>query len=69
MAYTHINQVDMAGLMTAPMVLIELVVMRGIYHDQRLNVLIAGAAPSLECGCSCLSSNKRRCQTANSCDG
>jgi uncharacterized protein (DUF305 family) len=30
--------------MTAPMVLIELAVMRSMYHDKRRNTLIAGAA-------------------------
>lgn len=38
--YSNINQVYMAGLMTAPMVLIELLLMRKMYPNQRLNVLI-----------------------------
>jgi len=42
--FMNINQFYMAGLMTAPMVLIELIVMRGMYHDKRLNALIAGAS-------------------------
>ena len=42
--YNNLNQVYMAGLMASPMVLIELTVMRGMYHDKRLNALIAGAA-------------------------
>ena len=42
--YNSVNQVYMAGLMTAPMVVIELVVMRGMYKDPRRNVLIGGAA-------------------------
>src|SRR5512132_1168066 len=42
--YMNFNQVYMAGLMAAPMVLIELAVMRSMYHDNRLNALIAGAA-------------------------
>lgn len=42
--YMSFNQAYMAGLMAAPMVLIELVVMRGMYHDKRLNALIASAA-------------------------
>lgn len=41
--YMSFNQVYMAGLMTAPMVLIELAVMRSMYHNKRLNALIAGA--------------------------
>lgn len=39
----NLNQVYMAGLMAAAMILIELVVMRGMYHDRRLNIVIAGA--------------------------
>jgi hypothetical protein len=42
--YASVNQVYMAGLMTAPMVVIELVVMRRMYQDERRNVLILGAA-------------------------
>ena len=42
--YMSFNQVYMAGLMAAPMVLIELVVMRSMYHDKRLNAFIAAAA-------------------------
>lgn len=41
--YMNINQLYMAGLMTAPMVLIEPVVMRGMYHDKKLNAVIAAA--------------------------
>jgi uncharacterized protein (DUF305 family) len=42
--YMSFNQVYMAGLMAAPMVLIELAVMRAMYRDKRLNVALAGAA-------------------------
>jgi hypothetical protein len=42
--YNNVNQFYMAGLMAAPMVLIELVVMRGMYQDKRLNALIAAAS-------------------------
>ena len=42
--YNNFNQFYMAGLMTAPMVLIELLVMRAMYHDRRLNAfIIAGS--------------------------
>lgn len=34
----NVNQVYMAGLMTAPMVVIELLVMRGMYHSRKLNL-------------------------------
>jgi hypothetical protein len=42
--YNSLNQVYMAGLMTAPMIVIELVVMRGMYQDKRRNALILGGA-------------------------
>ena len=42
--YNSLNQVYMAGLMTAPMVVIELVLMSGMYKNKKLNVvLIAGS--------------------------
>ena len=39
--FNNVNQVYMAGLMAAPMVLIELGVMRGMYADRRKNIIIA----------------------------
>jgi hypothetical protein len=42
--YSNANQLYMAGLMTMPMVVIELVVMRGMYHDRRRNALIIVAS-------------------------
>lgn len=43
--YNHYNQLYMAGLMAAPMVVIELVIMRAMYVNTRWNVLIyAGTA-------------------------
>ena len=42
--YNSLNQVYMAGLMTAPMVVIELVLMSGMYKNKKLNLLlIAGS--------------------------
>ena len=38
--YNNVNQVYMAGLMAAPMVVIELVVMRAMYPDKRLNLIL-----------------------------
>jgi len=38
--YSSLNQIYMAGLMTAPMVLIELAVMRSMYGDRRWNTII-----------------------------
>jgi hypothetical protein len=42
--YMSFNQVYMAALMAAPMVVIELVVMRMMYKDARLNRLIIAAS-------------------------
>lgn len=38
--YPNFNQLYMAGLMTAPMVIIEMALMRGMYQDGKLNALI-----------------------------
>ena len=40
----NVNQLYMAGLMAAPMVLIELELMSGMYRNKRLNALVAAAA-------------------------
>lgn len=42
--YNSINQFYMAGLMTAPMVVIEMVVMRMMYPQKGLNLLIIAAS-------------------------
>lgn len=42
--FPNINQAYMAGLMAAPMVLIELGVMRGMYPNARMNVAITGVS-------------------------
>lgn len=42
--YNNLNQFYMAGLMAAPMIVIELVVMRAMYHNAKLNRLITGAS-------------------------
>jgi uncharacterized protein (DUF305 family) len=44
----NLNQAYMAGLMAAPMVLIELIIMRGMYRSAKANILIA-AASALVC--------------------
>jgi len=51
--YTSVNQVYMAGLMTAPMVVIELLVMSGTYHRKTWNASIVGVSTSLESRSSC----------------
>jgi uncharacterized protein (DUF305 family) len=43
-AYNSLNQFYMAGLMTAPMILIELVVMKAMYQSKRYNTLIIAAS-------------------------
>jgi len=48
--YGNLNQLFMAGLMTAPMLLIELVVMRGMYPDRRRNALISAISVALGVG-------------------
>lgn len=49
--YNNVNQAYMAGLMAAPMVLIELWLMRNMYTDRRLNLIVAAAAVALGAGC------------------
>jgi uncharacterized protein (DUF305 family) len=38
--YQNINQIYMAGVMTIPMVLIELVIMKSMYTNKKLNAVI-----------------------------
>jgi uncharacterized protein (DUF305 family) len=45
--YGNLNQIYMAGLMTAPMVLIELAVMGAMYQNKKLNLAIMAAAAVL----------------------
>lgn len=42
--YPNFNQFYMAGLMTAPMVIIELALMGAMYENKKMNMLIMGAA-------------------------
>ena len=41
--FVNVNQVYMAGLMTMPMIIIELVVMGAMYANKRLNMIIMAA--------------------------
>jgi len=43
-AYTNVNQFYMAGLMTAPMIIIEVSLMNAMYTRKRLNALIISGA-------------------------
>lgn len=49
--YSSLNQIYMAGLMTAPMVLIELAVMRSMYGDRRWNTIIVASGAVLGIAC------------------
>jgi len=40
--FSNFNQFYMAGLMTAPMIVIELLLMGMMYHNKRLNALLIG---------------------------
>jgi hypothetical protein len=42
--YSNLNQVYMAGLMTAPMVVIELVLMGSMYERRKLNAVLIAAS-------------------------
>jgi hypothetical protein len=49
--FVNLNQVYMAALMVAPMVIIELVVMRAMYPTKRLNAIIAAGSVVVFVGC------------------
>lgn len=42
--YVNVNQFYMAGLMTAPMVIIEMALMSGMYQHKKLNAAIIAAS-------------------------
>lgn len=42
--YNSMNQVYMAGLMTAPMVVIEMLLMSGMYKNKKLNALLVAVS-------------------------
>lgn len=42
--FNNLNQFYMAGLMAAPMVMIELLLMREMYEDRKLNAIITAAS-------------------------
>lgn len=42
--YPNLNQFYMAATMAAPMVIIELLVMRSMYPDMKLNLIVGGVA-------------------------
>ena len=65
--YLNLNQVYMAGLMTAPMVVIELVLMRAMYADRRMNVAITAVTVVVLGVCWMFIRDRLRLRTGNSC--
>lgn len=49
--YPSFNQAYMAGLMTAPMIVIELLLMRGMYSNRKANVAILAGSLVLLAAC------------------
>ena len=49
--YNSLNQVYMAGLMTAPMVVIEMLLMSVMYKNKKLNAIIVAASCTLGIAC------------------
>jgi Domain of unknown function (DUF305) len=47
--YPNLNQLYMAGLMTMPMILIELLFMRPMYHNKKLNIVIGTLSFAIFC--------------------
>ncbi len=45
--YPNLNQLYMAGIMTVPMILIELVLMKSMYTNKKLNTLIVTSSVTL----------------------
>lgn len=48
--HSNLNQVYMAGLMTAPMLIIELGLMRSMYTDKRVNLIVVAGSAALALG-------------------
>ena len=42
--FINLNQFYMVGLMTTPMIIIELWVMKGMYHNKKLNIIITAVS-------------------------
>ena len=56
--YSNWNQLYMAGLMTAPMVLIELFLMRFMYPNKKLNAIVVAGCVVVGAGCWLLVRNQ-----------
>jgi hypothetical protein len=64
--YPNLNQFYMAGLMTAPMVLIELALMGTMYPSKILNIIIAALSGLALIGSFSSSGSRRPSSTGNS---
>lgn len=64
--YNNFNQFYIAGLMTAPMVLIELFVMQSMYQNRGRNALIMAASVIAALMFSCSSDSRRLFPISNS---
>lgn len=42
--YPNLNQVYMAGIMTSPMIVLELILMKTMYHNNQLNLILIAAS-------------------------
>ena len=49
--FINVNQAYMAGLMTAPMIVIELAFMGAMYRNKKLNAAVVAASVALLAGC------------------
>ncbi len=47
----NINQIYMAGLMTAPMIIIEMIIMNAMYKNKKLNAIIISSGSVLMIAC------------------
>jgi uncharacterized protein (DUF305 family) len=56
--FHNVNQAYMAGLMAAPMAMIELALMRNMYPDRRVNALVLAGSLVLLIGCWLLIRNQ-----------
>jgi hypothetical protein len=64
--YPSFNQIYMAGLMTAPMVAIEIALMTAMYENTKLNAIILAIAGAAAIIFFWRSGNRRRLATSSS---
>ena len=64
--YNNFNQFYMAAIMTAPMVIFEVLLMSSMYQNKKLKAMIFAASATGLIIFSCLSGNNPRFQTGSS---